>query len=243
MSYLLLAEGNTLGETLKHAMLPEKINLLGMSVGPSFFSAIFTTAIILLLCLLIRIFVIPKFKNVPGKMQMCLEGIVNFFDNIVNDSTHKYKGFLAPYIFTAACYICLGTLIEMLGIRPVMSDINACIGMALFTYLQLVVYSFINRGPIKGLMHSVQEFTIAISFSFRLFGSILSGLLIMELVYSYLWLSFVVPAFLSVIFTLFHAFIQSYVFAMLSALFLGDAIGEKNEILPKKKKLEKGLSV
>lgn len=224
-----------MGETLKNAMLPGKINFGGVLVGPSFFSALFTTAIILLLCLLIRIFVIPKFKNVPGKFQMCLEGIVNFFDNITNDSTYKYKRILAPYIFTAACYICLGTLIELFGIRPVMSDINACIGMALFTYLQIVVYSLINRGPIKGLMHSVKEVTIAVSFSFRLFGSILSGLLIMELVYSYLWLSFVVPAFLSVIFTLFHAFIQAYVFAMLSSLFLGDAIGEKKELFHNKK--------
>lgn len=242
MSYLLLATGNSLGETLKHALLPEKINLGGVLVGPSFFSALIVTAVILLLCLLIRIFAIPKFKNVPGKLQMCLEGIVNFFDNITKDSTHKYHKILAPYIFTAACYICLGTLIELFGVRPVMSDLNACIAMALFTYLQLVVYSFINRGPIKGLMHSAKEITIAVSFSFRLFGSILSGLLIMELVYSYIWLSFVVPALLSVIFTLFHAFIQSYVFAMLSALFLGDAIGEEKELLPKKKKLAKNLT-
>ena len=49
----------------------------------------------------------------------------------------------------------------------------------------------------------------------------------MELVYSYIYLSFVLPAALSVIFTLFHAFMQAYVFAMLSSLFFGEAIGER----------------
>jgi F-type H+-transporting ATPase subunit a len=89
-----------------------------------------------------------------------------------------------------------------------------------------VIYSLINRGPVKGALHSLKEITVFVSFSFRLFGSILSGLLIMELVYSFIYLSFVVPAALSVVFTLFHAFIQAYVFAMLSSLFLGEAIGE-----------------
>lgn len=223
---LLLASNVNLGEKLKGAMLPEKIKFLGLKVGPSFFSAIFTTAIILLFCLIVRIFVIPKFKNVPSKFQMFLEGLVNFFENITDDSITKYKGFISVYIFTASLYICIGTLIELLGLRPVLSDINACIAMALFTYLQIMIYSLINKGPVKGILYSVKEVTVAISFSFRLFGSILSGLLIMELVYSFIWLSFVVPAILSVVFTLFHAFIQSYVFAMLSSLFLGEAIGE-----------------
>lgn len=222
----LLASNVNLGEKLKEAMLPEKINFFGLKVGPSFYSAILTTAIILLFCLIVRVFVIPKFKNVPSKFQMILEGAVTFFENITADSVTKYKGFITVYVFTASLYICFGTLIELLGIRPVLGDINACIAMALFTYLQLVIYGIINKGPVKGALNSVKEVTVAISFSFRLFGSILSGLLIMELIYSFIWLSFVVPAVLSVVFTLFHAFIQSYVFAMLSSLFLGEAIGE-----------------
>lgn len=235
----MLTADNSLGETLKEAMLPEKTGFLGISVGPSFFTAIITTSIILLFCVAVRIFVIPKFKNVPGKLQIMLEGLVNFFDKIAGESVVKYKSFISCYIFTAAVYICLGTLIEMFGIRPVLGDINSCISLALFTYVQIFVYSLINKGPVKGLLHSAKEITVAISFSFRLFGSILSGLLIMELVYSFLWLSFVVPSVLSIMFTIFHALIQSYVFAMLSSLFLGEAIGEgehKKKVFKKVKK-------
>ncbi|MDD3382903.1 MAG: F0F1 ATP synthase subunit A [Bacilli bacterium] len=236
MRNLVLA--STIGDRLKEVMLPEKVNFFGLELGPSFFSAVIVSASIILFCLIIRVFFIKKFSDKPTKLQIILESVIDFFEGITNESIHKYKGFISIYIFTAAFYICLGTLIELLGLRPVLSDINACIAMALFTYGQLVIYSLINKGIVKGSLNSIKDLTIAISFSFRLFGSILSGLMIMELVYSVIWISFVIPAFLHVIFTLFHAFIQAYVFAMLSSLFLGEAIGEKELMVEMPKKLK-----
>ena len=58
--------------------------------------------------------------------------------------------------------------------------------------------------------------------SFRLFGALLSGLLVTELVYYYTALSFVLPVAVGVMFTLLHALIQAYVLTMLTALFYGE---------------------
>ena len=58
--------------------------------------------------------------------------------------------------------------------------------------------------------------------SFRLFGALLSGLLVTELVYYYINLSFVLPVFVGIMFTLLHALIQTYVLTMLTALFYGE---------------------
>jgi len=58
--------------------------------------------------------------------------------------------------------------------------------------------------------------------SFRLFGALLSGLLVTELVYYYIHLSFVLPVVVGVLFTLLHALIQAYVLTMLTALFYGE---------------------
>ena len=58
--------------------------------------------------------------------------------------------------------------------------------------------------------------------SFRLFGALLSGLLVTELVYFYITLSFVLPVIVGVLFTLLHALIQSYVLTMLVALYYGE---------------------
>ena len=59
--------------------------------------------------------------------------------------------------------------------------------------------------------------------SFRLFGSISSGLMVTELVYHFIFLSFGLPVIVGVLFTCFHALIQAYVFAILSSLFVGEA--------------------
>ena len=75
---------------------------------------------------------------------------------------------------------------------------------------------------IRGVGLALKEFSLPISMSFRLFGALLSGLLVTELVYYYLNLSFVLPVAVGVLFTLLHALIQSYVLTMLTALYYGE---------------------
>ena len=52
--------------------------------------------------------------------------------------------------------------------------------------------------------------------------ALLSGLLVTELVYYYVQLSYVLPVLVGVLFTLLHALIQAYVLTMLTALFYGE---------------------
>ena len=62
----------------------------------------------------------------------------------------------------------------------------------------------------------------------RRFGALLSGLLVTELVYYYVQLSYVLPVLVGVLFTLLHALIQAYVLTMLTALFYGE-VSERPE--------------
>ena len=66
-------------------------------------------------------------------------------------------------------------------------------------------------------------------------GALLSGLLVTELVYYYVSLSFVLPVIVGVLFTLLHAIIQTYVLATLVSIFYGEAAEPK----PKKEKKKK----
>jgi len=236
MNSLYLEESASLGEVLKKTMFPEDVMFLGFDINPTLAGAFIVTFVLLLISVLIRIFVIPKFNNIPKPFQMFLESLVKFFDKIARETAEKESGIIGCYIFTAALYICFGTLIELLGMRPLMSSINTCVALAFFTYILLIYYGIRYRGVFKGFLNSLKEITVPISMTFRLFGSILSGYLIMAIVYHYIWMSFAVPAAFSVMFTLFHAFIQSYIFAMLSSLFIGEAL----EYHPKKKKSDIG---
>ena len=86
----------------------------------------------------------------------------------------------------------------------------------------MILSGGIAGAKIKGVGRTLKEFSLPISMSFRLFGALLSGLLVTELVYYNISLSFVLPVFVGIMFTLLHALIQAYVLTMLTAMFYGE---------------------
>lgn len=230
MIYSMLGAGSV-KDRLSEALMPEKIKIFdGFEVGPSMFTALAVTAVLLLICLVLRLTVIRKLSNIPRKAQMFLEMIVKFFDKLAKDSTHDLENFVGPYVMAAAAFISVSTLVELLGVRPALADINTCFALGLSSFVIIHFFGVKKRGlgiRLKRMLNPINIITdiaVPVSLSFRLFGSIVSGLLIMELVYSYIALSFVVPVIVSVITTLFHAFIQAYIFSTLSSLFIGEAV-------------------
>lgn len=239
-------EEEPIKEVMKDAVLHdrEKVEVFGLSVNPGLISAYIVTGILLLAAVLIRIFAVPKFKEVPGKLQSVLEAAVGFFDGMaVEKSPHRNK-FLSAYIFTAGAYIFIGTLFELLGLQAVtasghsislpapLSDINGAIGLGVFSYGVILIGGLVAAGA-KGMLTALKDFSLPISMSFRLFGALLSGALVTELVYHYYSLSFVLPVIVGVLFTLIHAVIQAYVLTMLVSQFYGEST-EKHEKKAKK---------
>ena len=100
----------------------------------------------------------------------------------------------------------------------------------------------IAQNKIRGVGSTLKEFSLPISMSFRLFGALLSGLLVTELVYYYVTLSFVLPVVVAVLFTLLHALIQTYVLTMLTALFYGEVAHPHAKKEKKAKKAKKVLA-
>jgi F-type H+-transporting ATPase subunit a len=115
-----------------------------------------------------------------------------------------------------------------------LSDINAAIALGCLSYLIIMSGGIAGNG-LKGVGLTLKDFSLPISMSFRLFGALLSGLLVTELVYYYITLSFVLPVAVGLLFTLLHALIQTYVLTMLTALFYGE-VSEPSEKKPKKAK-------
>jgi F-type H+-transporting ATPase subunit a len=242
-------KSETISEVMKDAVLHEdnKISLFGVKdVNPSLISAYVVTAVILVFALIVRIFVIPRFKYVPGKFQMLLESWVGLFDNLAKSNSPHRNGFLGAYVFAAGSYIFTGTLFELFGVQVTttegmsmalpapLSDINAAIALGCLSYLIIMSGGIAGNG-LKGVGLTLKDFSLPISMSFRLFGALLSGLLVTELVYYYITLSFVLPVAVGLLFTLLHALIQTYVLTMLTALFYGE-VSEPSEKKPKKVK-------
>jgi F-type H+-transporting ATPase subunit a len=115
-----------------------------------------------------------------------------------------------------------------------LSDINGAIMMGCLSYLVIMSGGIAGNG-FKGIGKTLKEYSLPISLSFRLFGALLSGALVTELVYYYSSLSYVLPVLVGVLFTLLHALIQSYVLTMLTSLFYGQ-VSDNTPKPPKEKK-------
>lgn len=229
-------------ETMRDAVLHEsnQISLFGLRpVNPGLISSLVVTGVLLAAALVIRIVVIPRFQYVPGRFQLLLEQAVSMFDGLAKTSSPWRNGFLGAYVFAAGTYVFFGTLFELFGVQAVttggrsitlpapLSDVNGAIMLGVLSYLVIVSGAVAGNG-LRGIGGAMKEISLLISMSFRLFGALLSGLLVTELVYYYTQLSIVLPVLVAVLFTLLHALIQSYVLTMLTALFYGE-LSERKE--------------
>lgn len=246
------AKHETIQETMRDAVLhgANKISLFGLKdVNPGLISAFTVTGIIFVFALIVRIFVIPRFQMVPGKFQLLLEQAVGLFDGLAKSNSPHRNGFLGAYIFTAGVYIFIGTIFELFGVQATttagtamslpapLSDINGAICLGVLSYCIILSGGIVGNG-LRGVGQTLKDFSLPISMSFRMFGALLSGALVTELVYYYLNLSIGLPVLVGVLFTLLHALIQAYVLTMLTSLFYGE-VSEKHEKKPKQKKVRK----
>jgi len=244
-------KSESIKEMMKDAVLHEenRMSLFGLTVNPALLSAIVVNLSILFVALLIRIFVIPRFRFIPGKFQIIIEEAVGLADRLAKTSSPHRNKFLGAYVFAAGSYIFFGTMFELLGIQGMttaghsmalpapITDINAAIAMGIMSYGVIMSGGIAGNG-FKGVLLTLKDFSLPISMSFRLFGALLSGLLVTELVYYYIHLSFILPVAVGVMFTVLHALVQTYVLTMLTALFYGE-VSEHIEKKPKNKKEKK----
>lgn len=117
-------------------------------------------------------------------------------------------------------------------LRPPGSDLNTTLALAIVSMVAVQIFGikslgikyfkkFLNfKGPIEffvGIIETVSEFAKIISFSFRLFGNVFAGAVLLAVI------SFFIPFVAAVPFyglELFVGFVQALVFAMLTTVFM-----------------------
>ena len=125
-------------------------------------------------------------------------------------------------------------MIGLLGFKPPTKDLNVTAGMGIASIL-LIEFAGIRAKGVKGWLHSFAEplpivtpinilevFMRPISLCMRLFGNVLGGFVVMELI------KMILPVFLpipfSCYFDIFDGLIQAYVFVFLTSLFIKEAV-------------------
>lgn len=189
-----------------------------------------TWIIMAVLTILSIVFVRNLSAEKPGKVQLMLESVIgwaqDFFEGIIGKENRGY----IPYLMTVALYLAISNVIGLLGFKPPTKDMNVTIALAVMSMF-VIEWSGIHR---NGLVHWCKHFAKPVpivapimileivirplSLCMRLFGNMLGGFVVMELIKQVVPL--IVPIPFSFYFDIFDGLLQAYVFVFLTALFM-----------------------
>ncbi|MCC8097911.1 MAG: F0F1 ATP synthase subunit A, partial [Eubacterium sp.] len=136
-------------------------------------------------------------------------------------------------------FILVSNLSGLIALRPPTADLATTAALALTTFVLIHFMGLITGklGYFKGYLEPIpfllplniiSEIATPISLSFRLFGNILGGLIIMGLVYTLpIYVRFFIPGFLHMYFDVFAGCLQTFIFVMLSMTFIKDKIPDE----------------
>lgn len=226
------------GINIEFSLFSENMNVFGFNIAKTTFISYCITAVVLVLGLIFRFFVFPKFKyDNPKGLQNVLELAVEAMENFADNSLKDYSGQLAPYMFTLAVYMIFSAMTELFGLRAPTSDLVSTFAMGLITFVLINYYGIKKKGiggRIKGMakptplvfpMKILSDIAVPVSLACRLFGNMLGGMIVMDLLKSVLGgYASGIPAVAGLYFNLFHPIIQAYIFIILSMTFINEAI-------------------
>ena len=176
--------------------------------------------------------------QVPGTFQNIIESVVELLDGMVDATMGKNGVKFRNYIGTLFIFILISNISGLMGLRPPTADYGVTLPLGVMTFT-LIHFNKLKHqkvsGVLKGLcdpwpiwapINIIGDIAVPISLSLRLFANILSGTVMMALIYGLLTkIAIIWPAALHVYFDLFSGAIQTYVFCMLTMTYVSDAIG------------------
>ena len=157
-------------------------------------------------------------------------------DGMVDSTMGKSAPAFRNYIGTIFIFILVSNISGLFGLRPPTADYGTTLALGLMTFTLITFNKFKHqkvKGVIQGLcspwpiwapINIIGDVAVPISLSLRLFANVLSGVVMMALIYGLLGkLAVIWPAALHVYFDLFSGCIQTYVFCMLTMTYIADA--------------------
>ena len=183
---------------------------------------------------------LKKAKEVPDGFHNIIELIVEMLDKMVESTMGKWAPKFVNYISTIFIFILMSNISGLFGLRPPTADYGTTLALAIITFFMIWINKFRHQKlktiwsdmcsplppwlPIWLPINLVSELAVPVSLSLRLFANVLSGTVIMALVYGLLRvIALAWPAALHVYFDLFSGAIQTYVFCMLTMTYVTQA--------------------
>lgn len=200
---------------------------------------IVNTWIIMLFLIIVAVIVrvkLSNFKRVPRGFQNAIEAIVEIFDNFVTNTLGEKLSYVAPWFFMVFMFLLWSALFSIFGMRAPTADWATTFAFALVSLILMFFMGFKHR---KGdylktffephfvffPMNLIGELAKPVSLSFRLFGNMLSGTIILTLYYALtpVLIQFGIPSLLHGFFDVVLGALQTYIFVILSLMYIKGA--------------------
>lgn len=219
---------------------PERIEVMGMSLSTTVILSWCAMALLLGIALLLRLTVLRRLQDPPKGVQNVLEVMVEAVEKYTGSRVEGFGTDLSAYIFTVAAFLIACASLELLGLRAPTADITLTFALAFVTFL-LINWCGIRRKGVLGRIKSLAQPTpvvfpirvisdcaVPVSMACRLFGNMLGGMIVMDLIYKSLGNGAIgIPSVVGLYFNVFHPLIQAFIFITLTLTFINEATEEQ----------------
>lgn len=221
-------------------------------LSPNIKASVIITVILILLVLIVGIMAKKHDPNKPAKgLLLVFEILVEWINNMCKDTLGDRWKKYAPMILTMAMFIFVSNVSGMFGFSNPTANVAVTVGLGFISAIMIhataikengfknYLKSYLDPSPVMLPINIVSEIVTPFSLGMRLFGNILSGGIIMLLIYRSLALIkiaavplgailsvFVAPLFHAA-FDIFFGAIQTYVFILLTLTFIAGKLPEE----------------
>lgn len=178
-------------------------------------------------------------EDTPGGFQNVVELITDMLTGMVKSSMGENAPRFVNYISAVFVFILVCNISGLFGLRAPTADYGVTLPLGLITF-GMIHYCGIKKNKIKHFtalfepfallfpINLIGELAVPLSLSLRLFGNVLSGTVMMGLLYGMLpvLLKLGIPAACHIYFDIFSGCIQTYVFCMLTMTYVNDKIAD-----------------
>lgn len=217
-------------------LFAERVELLGLNLSTTIVYTWLAMAVLIIAALVLRLTVIRRMKDRPEGVQNVLEAAVEAVVNYVHSKAHGMGEGFSAYIFTIAAFLIMCAVLELFGFHTPAADITMTFALAFMTFVLINVYG-IRRKGLKGRVKAlaspspailpirlITDLALPVSMSARLFGNMLGGMIVIDLIYDSLGNYAVgIPSMFGLYFNVFHPLIQAFIFVTLTLTFINEA--------------------
>lgn len=172
-------------------------------------------------------------EGLQNFLEMAIEALNGMGDSILGENRNRFINYIGTiFIFILTC-----NLSGFLGMRAPTADYGVTFCLGLFTFMIVQFQGIKNHGighftslfkpiPVLFPINLIGEVANPISISLRLFANLLSGVIMLGLWYGMMPIfgKIAIPAFLHAYCDLFSGCIQTYVFCMLTMVYVNDKL-------------------